>query len=299
MSNEKPFLTGKKIQINALFVRELIASQFPQWADLLIKPVESSGWDNRTFHLGDHMTVRLPSSVEYASQVKKEHHWLPKLAPHLPLAIPQPIAMGKPTAEYPWHWSIYQWLEGETATIERVANLNEFAESLANFLKTLQQCDTTDAPIAGPDNFYRGGPLSIYDIDTRKAIAQIDDAELADTLMAIWEKALASTWQNNLVWIHGDIAIGNLLITNGKLSAVIDFGQLAIGDPACDLAIHWTLLSGESRKIFRQVLNLDSDTWDRGCGWVLWKTLCAPMAGTDCDKILNELIVDFKHGGKE
>jgi len=282
-----------KVKIDVSFVQRLIREQFPEWADLQIKPVESSGWDNRTFHLGKDMMARLPSNAEYASQVEKEQHWLPILKPHLPLAIPKPIAMGKPTSEYPWHWSIYQWLEGETASTNCITDLNHFAEILANFLKALQQCDTTDAPIAGPNNFYRGGPLNVYDVDTRKAIAQIDDEKLADTLTVIWEKALDSTWQKDPVWIHGDIAVSNLLVTNGELSAVIDFGQLAIGDPACDLAIYWMFLSGESQKIFRKVLNLDSNTWDRARGWVLWKTLCAPIAGTACNKILNEIIADF------
>ena len=282
-----------KVKIDASLVRRLIREQFPQWADLPIKPVESSGWDNRTFHLGEHMTVRMPSNVEYASQVEKEQYWLPLLDEHLPLAIPKAIAMGKPTTEYPWRWSIYQWLEGETASTACINDFNHFAESLANFLRALQQCNTTDAPIAGPENFYRGGPLSVYDVDTRKAIAQIEDKNLADSLMAVWEKALVSTWQNELVWIHGDIAVGNLLISNGKLSAVIDFGQLAIGDPACDLAIYWSFLSGESRKIFRHILNLDNDTWDRGRGWVLWKTLCDPIAGTDSQNIIDEIIADF------
>ncbi|GAF85907.1 unnamed protein product, partial [marine sediment metagenome] len=274
-------------------VHRLVKEQFPQWVNLAIKPVESSGWDNRTFHLGEDMTVRLPSNAEYASQVKKEQHWLPKLAPELPLAIPKPVAMGKPSNEYPWHWSIYQWLEGQTVTASRISDVNLFAENLAKFLKALQQCDTTDAPVAGPVNFYRGGDLSVYNIDTKKALAQIDDEQLANTLTAIWEKALSSTWQNAPVWMHGDIAVGNLLVNKGGLVAVIDYGQLAIGDPACDLAIYWTFLSGQSREIFRDILELDNDTWDRGRGWVLWKTLCAPLAGTDCDTILNEIIADF------
>lgn len=156
------------INIDLSLVKQLISTQFPQWAELTIKPVASSGWDNRTFHLGEHMLIRLPSSADYASQVEKEQHWLPKLAPHLPLAIPSPVAMGKPTTQYPWHWSIYQWLEGETVTIERITNLNHFAESLANFLKALQNCDTVAAPMAGPDNFHRGGSLTFMMLRLKK-----------------------------------------------------------------------------------------------------------------------------------
>lgn len=282
-----------KVEINRLLVEKLISNQFPKWAELLIKPVASSGWDNRTFHLGENMTIRLPSNAEYAPQAEKEQYWLPKLAPHLPLAIPQPLAMGKPTDEYPWHWSIYQWIDGSSATHTQIIDLSIFAKSLAEFLTALQECDTSDAPAAGPENFYRGSNLSVYDNDTQKAIKKIENNNKAKILTAIWEKALASHWQNDPVWIHGDIAIGNLLVKDGKLVAVIDFGQLAIGDPACDLAIHWTFLSGESRKIFRDVLKLDNDTWDRARGWVLWKTLCAPIAGTDCNHILNEIMNDF------
>lgn len=282
-----------KVIIDLPLVQRLVHKQFPQWADLTIKPVKLSGWDNRTFHLGDRMTIRLPSNAEYAPQVKKEQYWLPKLAPQLPLSIPKPIAMGNPTAEYPWHWSIYQWLEGQTAATAHINDLNLFAENLAKFLKALQQCNTLGAPVAGPDNFYRGGDLSVYDVETRKAIAKIDDEQLAETLTAIWKKALSSSWQANPVWIHGDIAVGNLLVENGELLAVIDFGQLAIGDPACDLAIYWTFLSGQSCKIFHDILELDNSTWDRARGWVLWKTLCAPIEGTNCDKILKKMIAGY------
>jgi len=286
-------INKNKVKIDLPLVQRLVRKQFPQWANLTIKPVESSGWDNRTFHLGSDMIVRLPSNSVYASQVQKEQYWLPKLAPELPLAIPKPVAMGKPATEYPWHWSIYQWLDGQTVTASYISDINLFAQSLAKFLKALQQCDATGAPSAGPDNFYRGGDLSIYDADTRKALAQIDDKKLSDALRVIWEKALSSSWQYAPVWIHGDIAVGNLLVNKGELVAVIDFGQLAIGDPACDLAMYWTFLSGLSGAMFRDSLDLDSDTWDRGRGWVLWKTLCAPIVGTDCNKILNEIIADF------
>ena len=237
------------------------------------------------------MTIRLPSQVIYASQVQKEQYWLPIIAPHLPLAIPQPIAMGLPTEEYPCHWSIYKWLEGDTATYECITDLNKFAEMLAKFLRALQHCNTENAPPAGPDNFYRGGELLNYDKDTRKAINNIKDSKLANALTEIWGKALSSAWQSTPVWVHGDIAIGNLLVSNGELSAVIDFGQLAVGDPACDLAIYWTFLENHSRKIFSETINLDDDTWDRAKGWVLWKTLCAPIKGTDCDKIIKQIIL--------
>lgn len=290
------------IHIDVPLVRQLINTQFPEWANLPVKPVEFSGWDNRTFHLGEHMTVRLPSNAEYSGQVEKEQYWLPKLAPHLPVDIPTPLAMGKPSKEYPWHWSIYKWLEGNTASIERINDINQFAIALAKFLIALQQCDVIDGPLAGEHNFYRGGNLSVYDGETREAIRVLGSKIDTKTVTEIWEASLASTWQQPPVWIHGDIAIGNLLVNNGRLSAVIDFGQLGVGDPACDLAIAWTFFTNISRDAFRQTLKLDSSTWRRGRGWTLWKALIvyAGLAGTNPNEvkkaklIINEVIADHK-----
>lgn len=236
-----------KIPVDVSLVQQLIGEQFPQWANLEIKPVKSSGWDNNTFHLGEHMSVRLPSHSDYEGQVEKEQYWLPKLAPHLPLPIAIPVAMGKPGAGYSLHWSIYKWLDGSTASLDQINDLNQFAAALAKFLSALQQCDATGGPLAGEHNFYRGGSLAIYDDETREAIDGLDDKNYAKAMTEVWNLALSYIWELPPVWVHGDVAVGNLLINNGQLSAVIDFGQLGIGDPACDLAIAWTLFTGESR----------------------------------------------------
>ncbi|MGM9451962.1 aminoglycoside phosphotransferase family protein [Legionella bozemanae] len=285
-----------KIHIDVFLVQRLIAMQFPEWASLEIKPVELSGWDNKTFHLGEHMTVRLPSHADYSSQVETEQYWLPKLAPQLPLAIAMPIAMGKPGLGYPLHWSIYKWIEGNTASIKRIKNLPQFAVALAEFLNALQQCDPTGGPLAGEHNFYRGGALATYDTETREAIASLDDKTYAEVTTEIWNLALSSTWQSPPVWVHGDIAIGNLLVNKNQLSAVIDFGQLCIGDPACDLAIAWTLFTRESRDAFRATLKLDSATWARGRGWTLWKALCWAFPGEKrVDwRVVDEVIADHR-----
>ena len=288
------------IHIDVPLVHQLISTQFPEWANLTIKPVEFSGWDNRTFHLGEHMTVRLPSNAEYAEQVEKEQYWLPKLAPYLPLPISTPLAMGNPSTEYPLHWSIYKWLDGDTASVERISDLNQFAIALAEFLVALQQCDATGGPLPGNHNFYRGGDLAIYEAETREAIKILGDKIDVDAVTNVWEVARASTWHNPPVWIHGDIAIGNLLVKNGQLNAVIDYGQLGIGDPACDLAIAWTFLRGESRQAFQQTLKLDPATWARGRGWTLWKALIvyAGLSGTNPHEveksklIVNEVVND-------
>ncbi len=269
------------IVINVELADKLIASQFPHWHDLPIHQIETSGWDNRTFHLGEEMLIRMPSAACYELQVEKEHQWLPKLAPHLPYAIPTPLAMGNPEFGYPWHWSVYRLLEGDIATIDRINNLPQFATQLGTFLSALQRIDATGGPLAGSHNFYRGGPLATYDADTRKSIEILGDKIDANAVTEVWNAALASTWQRAPVWVHGDVAFDNLLVVNGDLNAVIDFGVLGIGDPACDLVMAWTFFKGESRDAFRAALRLDKDTWARGRGWALWKALiiCAPLPG--------------------
>ena len=172
--------------IDAGLVERLIAAQFPQWADLPIARAVPQGWDNRTFRLGADMSVRLPSAERYAAQVEKEHRWLPRLAPRLPLPIPVPVAMGRPADRYPWHWSVYRWLEGEPAAVERIADLRRFATVLAEFLVALQRIDAADGPPPGPHNFFRGGPLTVYDGETRRAIAALDGTIDTGAATAAW-----------------------------------------------------------------------------------------------------------------
>lgn len=259
--------------IDAALVRRLVVAQFPAWADLPITQVELDGVDNCTFRLGDAMTVRLPSNEGYTLQVAKEQRWLPILAPHLPLPIPVPLARGEPGDGYPFGWSVYGWLDGENATLERIDELSEFATTLADFLNTLRQIDPTDGPLPGQHNFFRGGPLDTYDAETRRAIDALQGEIDGEAATVVWDAAMAATWHGTPVWFHGDIAAGNLLVRDGRLAAVIDFGTSGIGDPSCDVVISWTLLSGESREAFRDALSADSATWARGRGWALWKAL--------------------------
>lgn len=288
------------VMIDAALVRTLIAAQFPQWSDLAIKPVRQGRWDNRTFHLGDHMTVRLPSGASYAAQVLKEQYWLPRLAPQLPLPIPEPVALGEPDEHYPWHWSVYRWLAGETAKRERIADLPQFANDLAAFLTALQGADATGGPVPGAHNFHRGGSLSVYDAQTRQAIAVLGGAIDTGLATAVWDAALAAAWSGPPVWLHGDVASGNLLVRDNRLSAVIDFGTCGVGDPACDLAIAWTLFEGESRQSFKAALPLDPATWARGRGWTVWKALIVyaglpgtnPLEKENAKHILGEVLAD-------
>jgi aminoglycoside phosphotransferase (APT) family kinase protein len=291
------------MDINVALVHRLVITQFPRWADLPIKAVEFDGWDNRTFRLGETMTVRLPSAEWYAAQVEKEHRWLPRLAPLLPLPIPVPLAMGVPAEGYPWHWSVYRWLDGEPATIAHIADLSQFATTLAHFLAALQRIDPTGGPPPGPHNFYRGGPLMVYDGENRNAIAALDGQIDTAAVTAVWEAALNATWHGPPVWIHGDVAAGNLLVTGGRLSAVIDFGTSGVGDPACDVVIAWTFLSGASREAFRAGLPLDDATWARGRGWALWKALItlaadihtSPLKAREARRVVDEVLADHQH----
>ncbi|TDJ39408.1 MAG: aminoglycoside phosphotransferase family protein [Gammaproteobacteria bacterium] len=287
-----------KLEIDVSLVRRLLV-QFPQWADLPVKRVEFDGWDNTTFRLGEDLSVRLPSAQAYAGQVEKEHRWLPRLAALLPLSIPVPLAMGVPANGYPWHWSVYRWLEGENATIKSIADLQQFATALAQFLAALQRIDPADGPPPGQHNFFRGGPLTTYDSETRDAIATLRGRIDADAVTAVWEAALRATWHGPPVWLHGDVSAGNLLVEKGRLNAVIDFGCTAVGDPACDLTIAWTLLSGESRDAFRAALPLDRATWARGRGWALWKGLITlvkhttnPTKARNARGVIDEVLVD-------
>jgi aminoglycoside phosphotransferase (APT) family kinase protein len=263
----------QRITVDAEQVRRLISGQFPQWADLPVEPVANGGWDNSTFHLGSERLVRLPTAAEYALAVDKEHRWLPALAARLPLPIPTPLAKGEPDAGYPYPWSIYRWLDGEPASVEGIADPVRFALDLAEFLAALQSVDTADGPQPGLHNWFRGGTLRTYDKEVERALAELDGQVDAELVREIWARALDARWNGADRWFHGDIAPGNLLLADGRLAGVIDFGTCGVGDPACDLAIAWTLLTADGREAFRKRLSVDDATWARGRGWALWKTL--------------------------
>jgi aminoglycoside phosphotransferase (APT) family kinase protein len=269
--------------IDASLARRLIESQFPQWAELPIAPVALDGWDNRTFRLGDELTIRLPTGAWYAQQVEKEQRWLPVLAARLPLPIPAPVAEGAPDAGYPYPWSVYRWLEGEPASLARVADMVAFAAALARFLVALREVDATGGPGPGEHNFFRGGPLGHYEEEALTALDKLGDEVPRDAVMREWTDAMATSWEREPVWFHGDVATGNLLVRGGRLAAVLDFGTSGVGDPACDTVIAWTLFSGASRDRFRADLGVDAGTWSRGRGWALWKALISLVGHLEND----------------
>ncbi len=260
-----------KVDINTALVRRLLAAQFPQWAHLPIKPIRPTGTDHAIYRLGSDKAVRLPRVDWAIEQVEKEHRWLPRLAPHLPLAIPVPLALGTPGEGYPWPWSISRWLAGQNAIIERIADPAQAARELAHFIVALERADPVGGPPPGPHNFFRGEPLARRDESIRANIAKLSGILDTEAVIAAWEAALqAPAWDGLPVWIHGDLHPGNLLVERGRLSAVIDFGGLGVGDPACDLMVAWYLLPAEARRVFRDVLQIDDATWVRGRGWALW-----------------------------
>jgi aminoglycoside phosphotransferase (APT) family kinase protein len=293
----------KKADITAELVSRLVATQFPQWADLPVRPVDADGWDNATFRLGRHMSVRLPSSQAYVEQVEKEHRWLPVLARQLPLPIPEPLAKGEPGSGFPRPWSVYRWIDGQTAEVGQIADLCEFAADLADFLAALYKVDPSGGPLPGTHNFFRGGSPAYYEAETRAALAALHGHIDTGLATEVWEAGLKATRDVPQVWFHGDAQPGNLLLnSSGRLSAVIDFGTSGIGDPACDTTIAWTFLSGDSQRVFKQRLPVDEATWARGRGWAIWKAMIVLVDELDSDPqgadftkdVINKILADHR-----
>jgi aminoglycoside phosphotransferase (APT) family kinase protein len=266
-----------ELDIDEGLVGRLVAGQFPEWSTLPIQPVLPRGTDNALYRLGDDMVVRLPRREKNTASLAKERRWLPRLAPLLPLAVPVPLATGQPDVTYPFEWSVYRWIEGETATSDRITDLGQAAVDLAQFISALQQIDCSDGPPPGEHNAFRGVPLATRDDSVRTAIASLRDHIDPSAVTAAWDIALgAPEWTSPPVWIHGDLDSRNLLVDEeGQLCAVIDFGCLGVGDPACEVMVAWKVLSAETRDIFRTALRIDEATWSRGRGWALSQALGA------------------------
>jgi aminoglycoside phosphotransferase (APT) family kinase protein len=288
-----------EIHTDAQLVARLLTGQFPHWAHLPIQPVASAGTDNALYRLGDDLVVRLPRIHWAVGSLDKEHHWLPRLAPHIPLAIPVPLAKGDPTEGYPWHWSVYRWLDGETPTVDHHGDSRQLAIDLASFITALQRIDPTDGPPSS-----RGGPLATRDEATRTAIEALRGAIDTHAVTAAWEAALAaSPWTLPPVWLHADLAPGNVLLVRQRLAAVIDFSVLGLGDPACDLPIAWNLLPVGVRDLFRATLQVDDATWARGRGWALSIALIQlpyyrdtnPTLAASARHVIREVLADHQH----
>jgi aminoglycoside phosphotransferase (APT) family kinase protein len=256
-----------EVDVPADLVRRLLDLRFPQWAELPLVHVPSYGTDARLYRLGSGLVVRLPKIQWATSQIEMEESLLPRLAPHLPVEIPEVVAVGEPAFGYPWRWAVYRWLDGTPPR----AGTAKLARALAAFIAALQAIDATDAP----RGTHRGGPLKLRDDATRAAIAQIDDEVDVAAVTRAWEEALAVPgWSRDPVWFHGDILEGNLLVRDGRLTGVIDWGCACAGDPAFDYAIAWSLLA-PVRQTFRAATGIDDPTWARARGLALSQAVIA------------------------
>jgi aminoglycoside phosphotransferase (APT) family kinase protein len=259
-------MRAAEVDIDELLVRRLLASQFPEWASLRISPSLSIGWDNVIYHLGSHLVVRLPRRRMGAVMVDKQHRWLPKLARRLPLPVPVPIGHGVPDQGYPWPWSVCRWVPGDVAAEATINDLTAFAVSLGTFLTAL----AAPGPATGPRSPFRGGALATRDEHTRESIDRLSGVVEAAAARRLWDDALAlPTWPEPGVWIHGDLQPANLLVEDGRLSGVIDFDHLGVGDPAVDLISAWMQLPKCARPALRETACPDDATWARGRAWAL------------------------------
>ena len=295
-------LHDDEVETDACLVERLVAEQFPQWAGLPVRVVPGSGTDNVTFRLGDELAVRLPRTERTQGQVEKDLTWMPRLAPYLPLPIPDPLEKGEPGAGYPFTWGVYRWLEGEPYSAGLIDTVDA-ARQLAEFVRSLQEVDTTGAPVPPDDPFSRGTPLAPRDGLFREALEQLQDDFDTPRLIAAWEASLESdTWDGRPSWIHGDLMPGNILVANGKLSAVIDFGTASAADPAGDVLPAWWLFEGESRAAYRDALEIDDATWLRARGWALSLVVIAipyyldrrPGTLADGQESVADILTDFR-----
>lgn len=260
--------------IDADLVRALVATQFPQWSGLEVRPVPVQGNDNRTFRLGDDLSVRLPSGEAYVSAIAKEDAVLPFLARHLRTPVPAPVATGAPGQGFPWPWSVRRWLDGVGPEDEPDVDRAVLARDVGAFLRDLHAVPAGSGPPAGSHSFHRGSHPSVSGAEVEEALSILGGTVDADRCREIWHEATSSRWSDEPVWFHGDLATGNLLVRDGRLSAVIDFGTCGTGDPACDLVLMWTHLRGaDERTAFADAVGLHRDTWRRARGWALWKAL--------------------------
>lgn len=254
-------------------VSNLIARQFPDFAGHSIVRLEPGGWDNVSFRLGETMLVKLPRHQIYASQPERECEALRALECALPLAIPCAIALGTPSEAYSHHWSILEWIEGETVahTAEKSPTL---PGDLAKFLRALYNPAPADAPDPGLANFWRGGPLTRLDSEFKTAVSELTRKMRMESALDVWEATITQQQPERRCWVHGDIAPANLLQNHGLLCAVIDFGLVSAGDPACDLAIAWLAFESTQREEFLQAYgSCDRDLLQRAQAWALWKAV--------------------------
>lgn len=254
-----------EVVVDDVLVRELVATQFPRWASLPLERVASSGNVNALYRLGPDLVVRLPRVPLGELDLAREVEWLPRLAPSLPVQVPTPVANGRPSARYPLSWAVYSWIDGEVSSdAEPFDRAERVARDLADVIGALRRIR-----LGGPPGF-RGHDLGVRDDEVRAAMAVIDGEIDAEALTHAWNAALrAPRWTKTPVWTHGDLLPANVVLREGRLAGLIDFGCAGVGDPACDLMPAWTMFAGDSREVFRRAVDPGNAAWARGRGWAL------------------------------
>jgi aminoglycoside phosphotransferase (APT) family kinase protein len=248
-------------------VRRLLAAQLPEWASLPLRRLPPVGTDNQLFRLGDELLLRFPRIDWAADSAEWEHTWLPRLAPYSPVAVPAPVALGEPGEGYPWHWTVVPWIEGETPTLETFEP-REWGESLGRFVRAVREVPGMDGPVKTEG---RGAPLANLDEWVRTWTARADPALVSrDAVLAVWEDALsAPAWAGEPCWFHGDLHEGNILVRDGRLAAVIDWGTAGRGDPAVELNAMWGYVPAEAAEAYRAAVGLDEAAYRRSRGFAL------------------------------
>ncbi|GGF56326.1 phosphotransferase [Marmoricola endophyticus] len=269
-------LHADELAIDAALVRRLLARSLPTYADLPVRPLLASGSTNALFRLGDELLVRLPRQPGGTAAIEAEARWLPVVAPALSVATPEVVAVGEPAYGYREKWSVTTWLDGTTPPASPVTDTDSLADDLARFVAQLRDAAVPDAAREDPAvSSYRAGPLQAVDVDLREAAElcrAIPDLDLdLDRVLVVWESALAAAppAHSAVRWLHGDLFTENLLVHNGRLAGVLDFGGLAVGDPTVDLVVGWEALDPQGRAAFRRHLRVDDATWLRGMAWAL------------------------------
>ena len=294
-------LHDDEVDIDAALVSRLVSTQFPRWSGLPVAVVAESGTDNVTFRLGMDLSVRLPRTHATSGQIDVDRVWLPRLGPHLPVAVPQPVAVGEPGEGYPFQWGVYPWLEGAPLDFDTLSDPVRVAVDLAEFVTSLQALDTTGAPVPSDDPLDRGTPLAPRDPLFREAVWQLRDQYDSGLLLDAWEASLAADdFVGPPVWIHGDLLPGNLLVHRQRLHAVIDFATVRAADPAGELLAAWYVFQGESRRAFRDALGADERMWVRARGWALSLEIMAsayyrtrnPDSG-EPSSVVTDILADF------
>jgi aminoglycoside phosphotransferase (APT) family kinase protein len=256
-------------------VQRLVADQFPRWADLPVTPGPAGGTDHHLFRLGDDRLVRMPKISWAQEQAVSDARWLPRLAPQLPLRLPTPEAVGEPGQGFPFRWSVTPWLAGASPAVGELGT--GAARQLGEFVVALRSVSTEGGPVVSGTS--RGVPLARLDGAVRTAITEAGNRMDGPAATKVWELALDARPAAEAAWIHGDLAPGNLLADGGRLTAVIDWGAVGVGDPAADLIAVWTQFRGEQRDVFRAVatdgLTDPDDAWARGRGWMLVQAVIA------------------------